>query len=52
MGSKNSGLHHVTAIAEILRNFGADVTIRFFNASHGLTNSEVKTALHWLGKVH
>jgi phospholipase/carboxylesterase len=35
-------------LVELLRNGGADVTIRFFNAGHGLTNSEVETAGQWL----
>jgi phospholipase/carboxylesterase len=35
-------------LAELLRRAGADVTIRFFNAGHGLTNSEVETAGQWL----
>src|SRR6266513_3141924 len=35
-------------LAELLRRAGADVTIRFANATHGLTNADVKTARHWL----
>jgi predicted esterase len=35
-------------LAELLRHAGADVTIRFFNASHGLTNIEIETAGQWL----
>jgi phospholipase/carboxylesterase len=35
-------------LAELLRRAGADVTIRFFNADHGLTSSEIKTAGQWL----
>jgi phospholipase/carboxylesterase len=35
-------------LAELLRSAGADVTIRFFNAAHGLTSGEVKTAGQWL----
>jgi len=35
-------------LAELLRSAGADVTIRFFNAGHGLTSSEVETAAQWL----
>ena len=35
-------------LAELLRRAGADVTIRFFNAGHGLTNSELETAGQWL----
>ena len=37
-------------LVELLRRAGADVTLRFFNAGHGLTNSEVETARHWLGE--
>ena len=36
-------------LAELLRHAGADVTIRFTNATHGLTDADVKTARHWLG---
>lgn len=35
-------------LVELLRRAGADVTIRFFNAGHGLTNSDVETAGQWL----
>jgi len=35
-------------LVELLRSAGADVTIRFFNAGHGLTNNEVETAGRWL----
>src|SRR5882724_11958274 len=35
-------------LVELLRRAGAEVTIRFFNAGHGLTNSEVETAGQWL----
>jgi phospholipase/carboxylesterase len=35
-------------LVELLRSAGADVTIRFFNAGHGLTNAEVETAGRWL----
>jgi predicted esterase len=35
-------------LAELLRRAGADVTICFFNAGHGLTNSELETAGQWL----
>jgi len=37
-------------LAELLRSAGADVTIRFANASHALTEADVKTARHWLGE--
>jgi predicted esterase len=35
-------------LAELLRRAGADVTIRFATAGHGLTNQDVKTARDWL----
>jgi phospholipase/carboxylesterase len=35
-------------LVELLRRAGADVTIRFFNAGHGLTSSDVETAGQWL----
>ena len=35
-------------LVELLRSAAADVTIRFFNAGHGLTNSEVETSGRWL----
>jgi phospholipase/carboxylesterase len=35
-------------LVELLRSAGADVTLRFFNAGHGLTNSDVETAGRWL----
>ena len=38
-------------LAELLRRAGADVTIRFFNAGHGLTNHDVTTARDWLDRV-
>src|SRR6266516_496433 len=39
-------------LAKLFRDAGADVTIRFANASHGLTDAEVKTAGHWLEGVN
>ena len=36
-------------LAELLRRAGADVTIRFTKAGHGLTNDDLETAHHWLG---
>ena len=36
-------------LAELLRRAGADVTIRFAEAAHGLTNDDVKAAHHWFG---
>ena len=38
----------VQRLVELLRRAGADVTIRFFNAGHGLTNDEIETAGRWL----
>src|SRR5881394_3728184 len=35
-------------LAELFCRAGADVTIRFFNADHGLTSSEIETAGQWL----
>jgi phospholipase/carboxylesterase len=35
-------------LVELLRSARADVTIRFFNAGHGLTNTEIETAGQWL----
>jgi predicted esterase len=35
-------------LVELLRSASADVTIRFFNAGHGLTSSEVEMAGQWL----
>ena len=39
-------------LVELLRCAGADVTIRFFHAGHGLTNSDLETARHWLGALN
>jgi phospholipase/carboxylesterase len=39
-------------LVELLRRTGADVTIRFANATHGLTDADVKTARHWLERVN
>jgi phospholipase/carboxylesterase len=41
----------VQRLVELLRRAGADVTIRFFNAGHGLTNDDVVTARDWLQKL-
>jgi len=38
-------------LAELLRHAGADVTIRFAKAGHGLTNSDVETAGQWLTEL-
>jgi phospholipase/carboxylesterase len=35
-------------LAQLLRRAGADVTVRFAHANHGLTNAEVETARHWI----
>ena len=35
-------------LVDLLRDAGADVTIRFFHAGHGLTNADLETAGHWL----
>jgi predicted esterase len=36
-------------LAELLRNAGADVTIRFFQASHALTPDDIDAAGEWFG---
>jgi predicted esterase len=38
-------------LVDLLRRAGVDVTIRFFNAGHGLTNSEIEIAGQWLKDV-
>jgi phospholipase/carboxylesterase len=38
-------------LAELLRHAGADVTIRFAKAGHGLTNHDLEAARHWLGEL-
>ena len=38
-------------LVELLRRAGADVTIRFANAGHGLTNDDLEAARHWLGEL-
>jgi predicted esterase len=37
-------------LVELLRSAGADVTIRFAKAGHGLTNDDLEAARHWLGE--
>ena len=37
-------------LAELLRRAGADVTIRFAEAGHGLTNDDLEAARYWLGE--
>ena len=39
-------------LVELLRRAGADVTIRFANATHGLTDADVEAARHWLEQVN
>ena len=39
------------SLVELLRRAGADVTIRFAKAAHGLTNDDVEAAHHWLGEL-
>jgi len=36
------------ALGELLRNYGADVTIRYFQAGHELTMADVEAARDWL----
>ena len=38
-------------LAELLRRAGADVTIRFAKAGHGLTNTDLEEARHWLREL-
>jgi predicted esterase len=38
-------------LVELLRNAGADVTLRFAKAGHGLTNDDLEAARHWLGEL-
>src|SRR6266536_5867914 len=38
-------------LTELLRRAGADVTVRYANAGHGLTNSEIEIAGQWLKDV-
>ena len=38
-------------LAKLLRRGGADVTIRFANAGHGLTNEDLDAARHWLEEL-
>jgi phospholipase/carboxylesterase len=38
-------------LVELLRRAGADVTIRFFNADHGLTSDDLEAARHWLEEL-
>jgi phospholipase/carboxylesterase len=38
-------------LAELLRRAGADVTVRFAEAAHGLTSDDVEAAHDWLGSL-
>jgi len=38
-------------LAELLRRAGADVTIGFAKAGHGLTDNDLEAARHWLGEL-
>ena len=38
-------------LAELLRHAGADVTIRFAKAGHGLTDPDVEAGKHWLEEL-
>jgi predicted esterase len=38
-------------LAEILRRAGADVTIHFAKAGHGLTQNDLQAARHWLREL-
>src|SRR5438067_370819 len=39
-------------LAELLRRAGADVTIRFAKAGHGLTNDDLESARDWLAALN
>src|SRR5262249_34536924 len=38
-------------LTELLRRAGAEVTIRFVKAGHGLTDDDLEAARHWLGEL-
>jgi len=38
-------------LAEVLRRAGADVTIHFAKAGHGLTDNDLEAARHWIGEL-
>ena len=38
-------------LADLLLRAGADVTISFAKAGHGLTNDDLEAARHWLGEL-
>src|SRR5436309_5188381 len=39
-------------LVELLRRAGADVTIRFARAGHGLSNDDIEAARHWIGALN
>jgi phospholipase/carboxylesterase len=39
-------------LEELLRRAGADVTIRFAKAGHGLIHDDLEAARHWLGELN
>jgi phospholipase/carboxylesterase len=41
----------IKRLAELLRRAGADVTIHFAKAGHGLTKYDLEAAHHWLGEL-
>ena len=41
-------MSETNALAELLRNAGADVTIRYFQAGHELTMADVESVREWL----
>ena len=41
-------MSETNALAELLRNAGADVTIRYFQAGHDLTSQDLEAARDWL----
>jgi predicted esterase len=41
---------NVERLATLLREFGADVTLRWQNTGHGLENEEIAAAQHWLSQ--
>ncbi|PYK28493.1 MAG: hypothetical protein DME59_02400 [Verrucomicrobia bacterium] len=44
-------ISETNALAELLRNAGVDVTIRYFHAGHELTMADVESARDWLRKL-
>jgi phospholipase/carboxylesterase len=39
-------------LVDLFRDAGADVTIRFFHAGHGLTSGDIEAASHWLAALN